>query len=101
MIIRDKKGTERIAMPYDFQNVTITFTPSEWNELRDIFSFHKKKIKPDVFGKINRQILEKLEANQPALKEGYEKVQDGWPTVTEDIRPTEPAGIAKELKHLY
>ena len=101
MIIRDKKGTERIAMPYDFQDVTITFTPAEWNELRDIFSFHKKKIKPDVFGKINRQILEKLEANQPALKEGYEKVQDGWPTVTEDIRPTEPAGIAKELKHLY
>lgn len=39
--------------------------------------------------------------NQPALKEGYEKVQDGWPTVTEDIKPTEPAGIAKELKHLY
>ena len=101
MIIRDKKGTERIAMPYDFQDVTITFTPSEWNELRDIFSFHKKKIKPDVYGKINRQILEKLEANQPALKEGYEKVQDGWPTVTEDIRPTEPAGIAKELKYLY
>lgn len=30
MIIRDKKGTERIAMPYDFQDVTITFTPSEW-----------------------------------------------------------------------
>ena len=89
MIIRDKKGTERIAMPYDFQDVTITFTPSEWNELRDIFSFHKKKIKPDVFGKINRQILEKLEANRPPLKEGYEKVQDGWPSVTEDIKPSE------------
>ena len=101
MIIRDKNGNERIAEARDFQDVTITFTPAEWNELRDIFSFHKKKIKPDVFGKINRQILEKLEANQPALKEGYEKVQDGWPTVTEDIRPTEPAGIAKELKHLY
>lgn len=89
MIIRDKKGTERIAMAYDFQDVTITFTPSEWNELHEIFSFHKKKIKPDVFGKINRQILEKLEANRPALKEGYEKVQDGWPTVTGDIGPTE------------
>ena len=84
MIIRDKKGTERIAMPYDFQDVTITFTPSEWNELRGIFSFHKKKIKPDVFGKINRKILEKLEANQPALKEGYEKVQDGWPSISNE-----------------
>jgi hypothetical protein len=84
MIIRDKKGTERIAMPYDFQDVTITFTPSEWNELRDIFIFHKKKIKPDVFGKINRQILEKLEANQPVLKEGYEKVQDGWPSISNE-----------------
>jgi hypothetical protein len=84
VIIRDKKGTERIAMAYDFQDVTITFTPSEWNELRDIFSFHKKKIKPDVFGKINRQILEKLEANQPVLKEGYEKVQDGWPSISNE-----------------
>lgn len=84
MIIRDNRGTERIAMPYDFQDVTITFTPSEWNELRDIFSLHKKKIKPDVFGKINRQILEKLEANQPALKEGYEKVQDGWPSISNE-----------------
>ena len=101
MIIRDKKGTERIAMPYDFQDVTITFTPSEWNELRDIFSFHKKKIKPDAFSKINRQILEKLEANQPALKEGCEKVQDGWPSIMEENKPSEPAGIASELKHLY
>ena len=46
MIIRDKKGTERIAMAYDFQDVTITFTPSEWDELHEIFSFHKSKIKP-------------------------------------------------------
>ena len=89
MIIRDKKGTERIAMAYDFQDATITFTPAEWNELHEIFSFHKKKIKPDVFSKINHQILAKLEANRPALKEGYEKVQDGWPTVTADIEPTE------------
>lgn len=101
MIIRDKKGTERIAMAYDFQDVTITFTPAEWDELHEIFSFHKSKIKPNAFAKINQRILEKLEANRPALKEGYEKVQDGWPSVTEDIKPTEPAGIAKELKHLY
>lgn len=101
MIIRDKKGTERIAMAYDFQDVTITFTPSEWNELHDIFRFYKKKLKPNEFAKINQQILAKLEANQPVLKEGYEKVRDGWPTVTGDIGPTEPAGIAKELKHLY
>jgi hypothetical protein len=84
LIIRDKNGTERIAMPYDFQDVTITFTPSEWNELRDIFSFHKKKIKPNAFAKINQRILEKLEANQPALKEGYEKVQDGWPSISNE-----------------
>lgn len=84
MIIRDKKGTERIAMAYDFQDVTITFTPSEWKELLDIFSCHKKKIRPDAFAKINQQILEKLEANQPVLKEGYEKVQDGWPSVSHD-----------------
>lgn len=89
MIIRDKKGTERIAMAYDFQDVTITFTPAEWNELHEIFSFHKKKIKPDAFAKINQRILEKLEANRPPLKEGYEKVQDGWPTVTGDITPDE------------
>lgn len=80
MIIRDKNGTERIATAYDFQDVTITFTPSEWKELLDIFSFHKKKMRPDAFAKINHRILAKLEANQPALKEGYEKVRDGWPS---------------------
>ena len=84
MIIRDKKGTERIAMAHDFQDVTITFTPSEWNELRDIFSFYKKKLKPNEFAKINQQILAKLEANQPALKEGYEKVRDGWPSISSE-----------------
>jgi hypothetical protein len=84
VIIKDKKGTERIAMAYDFQDVTITFTPSEWDELHDIFSFYKKKLKPNEFAKINRQILEKLEANQPALKEGYEKVQDGWPSISNE-----------------
>jgi hypothetical protein len=84
VIIKDKKGTERIAMAYDFQDVTITFTPSEWDELHDIFSFYKKKRKPNEFAKINRQILEKLEANQPVLKEGYEKVRDGWPSISNE-----------------
>lgn len=84
MIIRDKKGTERIAMPNDFQDVTITFTPFEWQELRDIFLVHKKKIKPNAFSKINQQILAKLEANQPALKEGREKVRDGWPSISNE-----------------
>ena len=84
MIIRDKKGTERIAMAYDFQDVTITFTPSEWDELHEIFSFHKKNIKPNAFAKINQRILEKLEANQPALKEGREKVRDGWPSISNE-----------------
>lgn len=67
-------------MPYDFQDVTITFTPCEWDELHEIFSFHKTKIQPNAFAKINQRILEKLEANQPALKDGLEKVRDGWPS---------------------
>lgn len=82
MIIRDKNGNERIAMPSDFQDVTVTFTPSEWQELLDIFRFHKKKIQPDAFAKINSQILEKLEAIRPRLKKGREKVRDGWPSVS-------------------
>ena len=83
MIIRDKNGNERIAMPSDFQDVTVTFTPAEWNELHEIFSFYKTKIKPNAFAKINQRILEKLEANQPQLKEGREKVRDGWPSVSD------------------
>lgn len=83
MIIRDRNGTERIATASDFQDVTIRFTPDEWNELHEIFSFHKKKIQPDAFAKINQRILEKLEANQPQLKEGREKVRDGWPSVSD------------------
>ena len=82
MMIRDKNGNERIAMPSDFQDVTVTFTPAEWQELHEIFSFHKTKIKPNAFAKINQRILEKLEANQPQLKEGREKVRDGWPSVS-------------------
>lgn len=82
MIIRDKNGNERIAMPSDFQDVTITFTPAEWQELREIFLVHKKNIKPNAFAKINQRILEKLEANHPQLKEGREKVRDGWPSVS-------------------
>jgi len=84
MIIRDKNGTERIAMASDFQDATITFTPAEWNELHDIFCFYKKKIKPNEFAKINQPILEKLEANQPVLKDGYEKVRDGWPSISNE-----------------
>ena len=82
MMIRDKNGNERIAMPSDFQDVTVTFTPAEWNELHEIFLVHKKNIKPNVFSKINHQILAKLEANRPQLKEGREKVRDGWPSVS-------------------
>ena len=84
MIIRDKNGNERIAMANDFQDVTVTFTPAEWDELHEIFSFHKTKIKPNAFAKINQRILEKLEANQPQLKEGREKVRDGWPSVSDN-----------------
>lgn len=82
MIIRDKNGNERIAMASDFQDVTVTFTPAEWQELREIFLVHKKNIKPNAFAKINQRILEKLEANHPQLKEGREKVRDGWPSVS-------------------
>lgn len=83
MMIRDKNGNERIAMPSDFQDVTVTFTPAEWNELHEIFSFHKTKIKPNAFAKINQRILDKLEANRPQLKEGREKVRDGWPSISD------------------
>lgn len=83
MIIRDKDGTERIAMASDFQDATIRFTPAEWNELHEIFSFHKTKIKPDAFAKINQRILDKLEANPPQLKKGREKVRDGWPSISD------------------
>lgn len=82
MIVRGKNANERIATASDFRDVTIVFTPAEWNELHEIFSFHKKKIKPDAFAKINQRILEKLEANRPQLKEGREKVRDGWPSIS-------------------
>lgn len=84
MIIRDSKGNERIAMAYDFQDTTITFTPSEWTELCNVFSFQRRKNKPNVFSKLTREIMLKLEANPPKLKDGCEKVQDGWPTISSD-----------------
>ena len=59
------------------------------------------KMRPDAFAENNQQILEKLEANRPALKEGYEKVRDGWLTVASDETISTPTGVAEAKKYVY
>lgn len=49
----------------------------------------------------NQQILEKLDANLPALKEDYEKVRDGWLTVASDKTISTPTGVAEAKKYVY
>ena len=49
----------------------------------------------------NQQILEKLDANLPALKEDYEKVRDGWLTVASDETISTPTGVAEAKKYVY
>ena len=49
----------------------------------------------------NQQILEKLDANLPALKEDYEKVRDGWLTVASDETISTPTGVAETKKYVY
>jgi hypothetical protein len=59
------------------------------------------KMRPDAFAENNQQILEKLEANRPALKEGYEKVRDGWPTYATGEPVSLPEGVSKAKKYVY
>lgn len=59
------------------------------------------KMRPDAFAENNQRILEKLEANRPPLKEGYEKVQDGWLTVASDETISTPTGVAEAKKYVY
>ena len=49
----------------------------------------------------NQQILEKLDANLPALKEDYEKVLDGWLTVASDETVSTPTGVSEAKKYVY
>lgn len=75
MLIRDEKGQERVAYAPDFQDVTITLTPMEWQELRHIFEYSRERTKPNPFSKLNKSIYEKLKANQPPLKPGLEEIK--------------------------
>lgn len=72
-----KDGT--IAYAEDFEDVTITFTPLEWQELVCFYEYRKHKNTdlvrpgkkyPEVFSKLNKDIYEKLISNPPKLKEG-------------------------------
>ena len=74
MIIIDANGHTRFANESDFQDVQITFTPIEWQELLDFFEL-RKKFHPSVFHKSSKTILQKLLENQPKLKEGLSKVE--------------------------
>lgn len=74
MMIIDADGHTRIANESDFQDVQITFTPIEWQELLEFFQL-RKKFNPSVFHKSTKSIYQKLLENQPKLKEGLNKVE--------------------------
>lgn len=74
MLIRDEKGQERVAYAPDFQDVTITLTPIEWQELCALLEY-RKQTKPCAYSKLNKPIYEKLKANQPQLKPGLEEIK--------------------------
>ena len=74
MMIIDANGRKRIAYESDFQDVQITFTVTEWQELLEFFEL-RKMFNPTVFHKSTKTIYQKLLKNQPKLKEGLTKVE--------------------------
>lgn len=68
-------GKERIALADDFQDITLTLTPIEWSELKDLFEY-QKKVTPSVFSKSTKTIYRKLIENTPKLKEGVVEVKN-------------------------
>jgi hypothetical protein len=74
MMIVDANGHTRIAYASDFQDVQITFTVTEWQELLEFFQL-RKKFHPSVFSKASKTILQKLLENQPKLKKGLNKIE--------------------------
>jgi type IV secretory pathway component VirB8 len=73
-MIIDANGYTRIANESDFQDVQITFTPTEWQELLEFFQL-RKKFNPSVFHKSTKTIYQKLLENQPKLKAWLNKAE--------------------------
>lgn len=82
-MIIDENGHTRVANESDFQDVQITFTPTEWQDLLEFFEL-RKKFHPSVFHKSSKTIYQKLLENQPILKEGLHLylieyiTKEGW-----------------------
>ena len=57
--IIDEAGDKRIAGVLDFQDVTITFTPVEWQELQSMFEYRRKTF-PSPLAKAQRTIYKKI-----------------------------------------
>ena len=73
--IIDEEGNERIAHASDFQDVTITFTPVEWQELLDMFEYRRKTF-PSPLAKAQRTIYKKIVENEPKIKDSLTVVHD-------------------------
>ncbi len=69
MLIIDKYGRERVAQAADFQDVTISFTPEEYQALKDFFEF-RKTYSPSTFSKSTKTIYKKLIDVELQLKQG-------------------------------
>ena len=75
MVMINDGGKKRVVMAGDFQDVTITFTPNEWQELLDLFEFRKKTC-PSVFAKATKSIHQKLVDSRPQLKPGLKYINN-------------------------
>ncbi len=73
--IIDEAGNKRIAGVLDFQDVTITFTPVEWQELQAMFEYRRKTF-PSPLAKTQRTIYKKIMENEPKLKDGLTVIHD-------------------------
>lgn len=67
-------NVKRVAYASDFENVIIEFTPEEWQELNNLFSF-RLQTKPSTFSKATGSIYKKLQENKPKLKSCYKEIE--------------------------
>ena len=73
MLVNDN-GVERVAYAEDYEDTTITLTPIEWQELKDLFEF-RKQTKPCTFAKSTKSIYKKIIDAAPKLKDNLKEIK--------------------------
>lgn len=67
LMVVDSTGNTRVAYAEDFQDVTLTLTPEEFQDILDLYEY-RKKVTPSVMAKSTKSIYEKLLSCKETMK---------------------------------